>query len=243
MENNSLDEEYRRLLRRGDEEERERLRAEREAHEPESEPEPVLREPTDEEPITVAAAAWLLHARYIRPLETKPDDSAIHRELIKNHKGLERRELEELILRWGREGLIDLIDPILEISFARSPDPHRYWLIGPKAFETVRNKLANAHELAVNDATVPPNEADGDDLKDAAPNKRGPVNKKRAEATARMVEAVRTGEVTASQLQGMKQKELENLYRDAKRTTLEEARKEALFILRQNSDKTPTNDK
>ena len=164
MENNSLDEEYRRLLRRGDEEERERLRAEREAHEPESEPEPVLREPTDEEPITVAAAAWLLHARYIRPLESKPDDSAIHRELRRNHKSLERRELEELILRWGREGLIDLIDPILEIPIARSPDPHRYWLIGPKAFETLRNKLANAHEPAVLpepaviDATVPPNE-------------------------------------------------------------------------------------
>jgi hypothetical protein len=85
--------------------------------------------------------------------------------------------------------------------------------------------------------------ANGNDPEDATPNKRGPAGRKKAEAIARMVEAVRNGEKTIGQLQRMKQKELAALYPDAKRTTHEEARKEALKILRQNFGKTPTNDK
>ncbi len=58
-----------------------------------------------------------------------------------------------------------------------------------------------------------------------------------------MIEEVWNREMTVSQLESMKQKELEKLYPDAKRTTLVDARKEAVKILRQNSGKTPTNDK
>jgi hypothetical protein len=76
-----------------------------------------------------------------------------------------------------------------------------------------------------------------------APNKRGPAGRKKAGAIARMVRAVEKGEKTIVQLQRMKQKELDNFYPDAGRTTLAEAHKEALKILRQNSGKTPTNDK
>jgi hypothetical protein len=85
--------------------------------------------------------------------------------------------------------------------------------------------------------------ANGNDPEDVAPNKRGPRGRKKAEATVRMVEAVRNGEKTISELRGMRQKTLDELYPDAGRTTLVEARNKALKILRQNSDKTPTNDK
>jgi hypothetical protein len=85
--------------------------------------------------------------------------------------------------------------------------------------------------------------ANGNDPEDATPNKRGPAGWKKAEAIARMVEAVRNGEKTIGQLQRMKQKELGDFHPDAGRTTLAEARKEALKKLRQNSGKTPTNDK
>jgi hypothetical protein len=80
---------------------------------------------------------------------------------------------------------------------------------------------------------------------DAAPipNRRGPDSKKRAEAAARMIEEVQSGRLTVGRLLNMKQKELEPLYPGAKRTTLVQARREAVTKLQQNSDKTPTNDK
>jgi hypothetical protein len=245
MENNSLDEEYRRLLRRGDEE-RERLLAERAAHVPESRPGPLPQWPADKDHMKVTEAALLLEAGYPAAPFVKPNDGALRSEISKVYRGVV--DVAGDIVRFARASLIDLIHPTLGRS-AFPDEADADYIIGPEAFEAVRNWIGNGAkptalpEPAVIDATVPPNEADGDDLKDAAPNKRGPASKKRTEATARMIEAVRNGEMTASQLRCMKQKELEKLYPDGKRTMLVKAREEALKILRQNSDKTPTNDK
>jgi hypothetical protein len=81
------------------------------------------------------------------------------------------------------------------------------------------------------------------------PNKRGPPDKKRLAATEAMVRAVSGGDISLEQLCRRPEKTLGEFYKDAKRTTLREARKDAVTQLqeqrepRQNSDKTPTNDK
>jgi len=90
-------------------------------------------------------------------------------------------------------------------------------------------------------ATEPREPNDGDAA--LIPNRRGPESKKKTGAVAKMIEEVRSRRLKVARLLSMKQKELELLYPDAKRTTLVEARKEAVKILRQNSGKTPTNDK
>jgi hypothetical protein len=72
---------------------------------------------------------------------------------------------------------------------------------------------------------------------------RGPEPKKRSEACAAMVGAIKGRQLSIGDLAGMKQKELSKLYPGAGRTVLVEARKDALRKLGENSGKTPTNDK
>jgi hypothetical protein len=76
----------------------------------------------------------------------------------------------------------------------------------------------------------------------AIPNKPGGGRKKTAAATEAMVHAVKSGHLTFQDLQRMKQKQLPGLYPNAGRTTLEQAREEALQQLAAdgNSDKAPT---
>ena len=76
--------------------------------------------------------------------------------------------------------------------------------------------------------------------------KRGPENKRQNSAVTAMVEAVTSGKMSAFKLENLKQKELEGRFPQGKRTTLVSARRIALTKLtklRQNSGKTPTNDK
>lgn len=65
----------------------------------------------------------------------------------------------------------------------------------------------------------------------AIPNKPGFAGRKKAEATAAMIDAVEQGRVTFDALQRMKQKQLADLYPSAGRTVLAEARKAALAKL------------
>jgi hypothetical protein len=58
-----------------------------------------------------------------------------------------------------------------------------------------------------------------------------------------MIEQIENKTLTELQLRKMKQKELVTMYPEAGRTTLVEAREEALETIRENSGKTPTNDK
>jgi hypothetical protein len=225
-------------------EERVRRSAEQGAHVPGSRSVPQW--PPGESRIRVTEAALLLETCFPPAPLAKPNDSDLRSELIKNVRESDKaRE----ILRLARE-VGGLIHPTLGIPEPCPGDAEKDWFIGPETFETIRNKLlgssANVPEgsvAGVGEEWPGTRTAGVDDFKDAAPNKRGPVSKKRTEATARMIEAVRNGEMTASQLRGMKQKELEKLYPDGKRTMLVEAREEALKMFRQNPGKTPTNDK
>lgn len=74
------------------------------------------------------------------------------------------------------------------------------------------------------------------------PNKPGRGGNKKAAAVAAMIKAVEGGVLTFSELRRMKQKELDRLYSDAKRTMLQEARTQALSQLADlgYSDKAPT---
>jgi hypothetical protein len=75
-------------------------------------------------------------------------------------------------------------------------------------------------------------------------NKRGKDPKKMNEAIAAMMAAVEDGEISEFDLAQMKQKELSDLYGNAGRTVLAEARRRALVeIAEQNADIKPTNDK
>jgi hypothetical protein len=76
-------------------------------------------------------------------------------------------------------------------------------------------------------------------------NRTGPRRVKKDGAVAAIIAAVDGREVTLQALREMREKELGRFYRDARRTTLRDARDEAVRQLtaRQNSDKTPTNDK
>jgi len=76
----------------------------------------------------------------------------------------------------------------------------------------------------------------------AIPNKPGGGAKKLTAATEAFVRAVQAGRVTWDYLQSMKQKELVNIYAEAARTTLVQAREAALGLLRDAGypDKAPT---
>jgi hypothetical protein len=128
--------------------ERERLRAERDAPELESEADEerktvavaasLLR---DGKPITIAAAALLLEVYCIPRLRTKPSDGGVRRELEKADRSLRRSKFAELIFQRAREGLIDLIDPSWEGPISRPQNPDRYWLIEPGAFEIIKSEV------------------------------------------------------------------------------------------------------
>jgi hypothetical protein len=130
-------------------EERERLRAEREAaHGPELSP--ITEWPEDEEYIPVWGAARLLQIAFSPPaLLPKPNNSQLGRELIRIVTDRERDNNMQEILRWAREGRIHLIHPTLRIPMPRHPDPGPDWFMDKKTFEHVKNALANGHEPAV----------------------------------------------------------------------------------------------
>jgi hypothetical protein len=128
-------------------EERERLRAEREAaHGPELSP--ITEWPADEEYIPVWGAARLLQIAF-SPRLPKPNDSQLGRELIRIVTDRERDNNRQEILRWAREGRIHLIHPTLRIPMPRHPDPGPDWFLDKKTFEHVKNALANGHEPVV----------------------------------------------------------------------------------------------
>jgi hypothetical protein len=77
----------------------------------------------------------------------------------------------------------------------------------------------------------------------AISNRRGPRGELKAAAIAAMMRAVQSGDIDISQLKNMYQKNLVNLFPNGKRTMLAEACDQAIKNLRQNPDKTPTNDK
>jgi hypothetical protein len=145
--NRSLDEEYTRLEQAALEE-RERLRAERDA--PELKPEAGEESKTvavaasllrDGKPITIAAAVLLLEVYCLPRLKTKPSDGGVRRELEKAERSLWRRKLAELIFQRAREDRFNLIDPILGIPISRPPDPDQWWLIEPGAFEIIKSEV------------------------------------------------------------------------------------------------------
>ena len=132
---------------------RERLRQERDA--PGSEPEPdeerMVTEATsllqNGKSITVQAAALLL-AGDLSDLKVKPSDGGIGRELKNNTKHAIFRKHEDDILRWAREGLIDLIDPVSWRPRRCPTDLDRFWFIEPETFDRVRIAVASAAPAA-----------------------------------------------------------------------------------------------
>jgi hypothetical protein len=172
MENNSLDEEYRRLLRRGDEEREQRLRAERAAHVPESRPGPLPQWPADKDHMKVTEAALLLEAGYPSAPFVKPNDGALRSEISKVYRGVV--DVAGDIVRFARASLIDLIHPTLGRS-AFPDEADVDYFIGPEAFETVRNWIGNGAkptalpEPVVIEAKVPPNEGGAGEAKNSAP--------------------------------------------------------------------------
>jgi hypothetical protein len=141
---NGLDEEFNRFLQHADEERERRLRAEREAHEPEL---PAPQWPIGKPHITLWEAARLLLA-IVRPpaLFAKSSDSGVRSAAI---KGVTCGDLVQEILRWAREGRLYLIHPTLVLPMPRHPDPDEDWRIGPGMFEHIKNALANGHEPAI----------------------------------------------------------------------------------------------
>jgi hypothetical protein len=82
----------------------------------------------------------------------------------------------------------------------------------------------------------------------AVPNKPGGGGRKKAQATAAMIDAVEQGRITFQRLQSMRQKELPRLYPEAGRTLLTKCREAALRELTAHgfptkADISPTNDK
>jgi hypothetical protein len=196
--------------------------------------------PHGKDRLQVDEAVRLLQPAYPPAPIAKENDSELRSELIKVTR---EQDIRNAIISAGQDGLIQLVHPTLGISNGIVPEPD--WFIGPEGF----TRFAKTFGIAVvgvegEQAGLPRSDTTKvNGTEDAAPNKRGPPGKKRAEAAARMIEQIENKTLTELQLRKMKQKELVTMYPEAGRTTLVEAREEALETIRENSGKTPTNDK
>jgi hypothetical protein len=142
-----------------------------------------------------------------------------------------------------------------DLADTKPPRPHATGIVVPKAdIERLwpSRVSATASEILVESASSDDRStAERSERTDvSAPykpfkNRTGPRSVKKDGAIEAMIAAVDSGKFTLEALRKLKEKELDTIYPNARRTTLREARDEAVKQLsaRQNSDKTPTNDK
>jgi hypothetical protein len=117
-------------------------------------------------------------------------------------------------------------------------------LMSSPSTETMRKPSDDKND-ATRDKSIPIEVSNGTQPRSVFKNKTGPRSVKKQAATEAMISAVKRGQLSRDELIQMPEKRLCELYSEAKRTTLREARDDAVkqLLPRQNSDKSATNDK